>query len=95
MWIDTLPAIFGALATILTLTGGIAVAVRWVVRREMQPVRSEVQGLADRFEMWTDEHHERHSDERQAVAAAFKRSGLHPPDGWNGVNRAPADRGRE
>lgn len=87
MWIDTIATILIAAGSFVTFLLAVVGSVRWVVRREMQPVRSEVGSLANRFETWTDEHHQRHGDERRAVAAAFKRSGLYPPDGWNGRNQ--------
>lgn len=88
VWIDTLPTIFGGLAAMVTLLAAVVGSVRWVVRRELQPVRGEVHALSERVDSWIAEHQRRHDDEQAAVASAFERSGMHPPDGW-GRRRAP------
>lgn len=76
VWIDTLTAALGALGAITAMLVAVVAAVRWVVRRELQPVR-------DRLDTWIDEHQQRHADERQQIAAAFRRNELSPPDGWD------------
>lgn len=75
MWVDIAIVLSGLLPAVLTIIGGVTVAMRWVVRREMQPIVEELR-----------EHKaEQHPRERTQVASAMKREGLSPPDGWNGV----------
>lgn len=83
MWIDTLSAGAGAIAVIITTIVSVAGAVRWVVRREMAPVRGEIHSLGERFNSWIEAHEIRHDDERRQIAAAFRRNELSPPDGWD------------
>lgn len=84
-WIDTLASVLIAVGSLVTLLVALVGAVRWVMRRELQPVLGEVHTLRDRIDLWLSEHQQRHEDERAAVAAAFEREGMYPPDGW----RAP------
>lgn len=86
VWIDTLATVLIAIGSVVTLLVTVVGAVRWVVRRELHP-------LHQRFETWTAAHEHRHDRDHRAVASAFKRSGLHPPDGWNGSHRSDMEGG--
>lgn len=73
MWLDMLELGGGAVFTIVTIITAVTTLVRRIVDSRVTPIMSKL-----------DEHDREHSQERRQVAAAMKRNGLDPPDGWNG-----------
>ncbi len=80
MWVDFAAAAGGLLTAVVMIVSGVVVSIRWVIRREIQPV-------IERLETHEGTQHPR---ERTQVASAMKREGLSPPDGWNGVAMSSA-----